>query len=95
MLPQTKTRVCKPATINRDLANFRAMLNKAVDYNIILSNPIGRIKQLEENNVRQRVLSQTEFEKLLESCPESIKGPVLIAFHLPMRRGGNFRIKVE
>ena len=77
----------KPATINRDVANFRAMLNKAVDYNILHSNPIGRIKQLEENNVRQRVLSQAKFELLLESCPESIKGPVLMAFYLPMRRG--------
>ncbi len=44
-------RPVKPSTINRDVANFRAMLNKAVDYKIIDSNPIGRIKQLEENNV--------------------------------------------
>ena len=77
----------KPSTINRDVANFRAMLNKAVDYNIILSNPIGRITQLEENNVRHRVLSVEEFERLYECCTGSIEGPVLIAFYLPMRRG--------
>ena len=79
-------RPVKPSTINRDVANFRAMLNKAVDYKIIDSNPIGRIKQLEENNVRKRVLSTVEFERLYECCPASIKGPVLIAFYLPMRR---------
>ncbi len=50
-------RPVQPSTINRDVANFRAMLNKAVDYSLIESNPIGRIKQLEENNVRERILN--------------------------------------
>jgi hypothetical protein len=60
-----KGKPVQPSTINRDVANFRAMLNKAVDYSIIESNPIGIINQLEENNVRERVLNQEEFELLL------------------------------
>jgi hypothetical protein len=54
-------RPAKPATVNRNVANFRAMLNRAVDYGKLEINPIGRIKQLEENNIRERVLSQDEF----------------------------------
>ena len=76
----------KPATINRNVANFRAMLHRAVDYGEMENNPIGRIKQLEENNIRERVLSQDEFKKLLSNCYGDIKGFVLIAYYLPMRQ---------
>ena len=61
-ISERKGRPVKPSTVNRDVANLRAMLNKALDHSIIESNLIGRIKQLEENNVRQRVLSSEEFE---------------------------------
>jgi integrase len=79
-------RATKPATINRNVANFRAMLHRAVDYGELEINPIGRIKQLEENNIRERVLSQNEFNKLLSNCNGDIKGFVLIAYYLPMRQ---------
>ena len=79
-------RPAKPATVNRNVANFRAMLNRAVDYGKLEINPIGRIKQLEENNIRERVLSQDEFERLLSNCHGKIKGCVLIAYYLPMRQ---------
>ena len=87
-----KGRPVLPSTINRDVANFRAMLNKAVNYSLIESNPIGHIKQLEENNVRERVLSQEEFDLLLNHCPEHLKGPVLVGFYIPMRQGGIFKL---
>ncbi len=62
------------------------MLNRAVDYGKLETNPIGRIKQLEENNIRERVLSQDEFKRLLSNCSGDIKGFVLIAYYLPMRQ---------
>ena len=79
-------RPAKPATVNRNVANFRAMLNRAVDYGKLETNPTGRIKQLEENNIRERVLSQNEFNRLLNNCHGEIKGLVLIAYYLPMRQ---------
>jgi integrase len=85
-------RTVQPSTINRDVANFRAMLNKAVDYSLIESNPIGIINQLEENNVRERVLNQEEFELLLYHCPEYLKGPVLVGFYIPMRQAEIFKL---
>ena len=87
-----KGRPVLPSTINRDVANFRAMLNKAEDYSLIESNPIGHIKQLEENNVRERVLCQEEFDLLLNHCPEHLKGPVLVGFYIPMRKGEIFKL---
>ena len=48
-----KGRPVKPSTVNRDVAYLRAMLNKAVLHSKIYTNPIGRIRHLEENNVRE------------------------------------------
>ena len=79
-------RPAKPATVNRNVANFRAMLNRGVDYGKLETNPVGRIKQLEENNIRERVLSQDEFNRLNTNCHGEIKGLVLIAYYLPMRQ---------
>jgi len=85
-ISKRKGRAVKPSTVNRDVSNLRAMLNKAVEHTKIEVNPIGRIKLLEENNVRERVLSQDEFESLHLHCPPSLKGIVLIGFYLPMRQ---------
>ena len=85
-ISERKGRPVKPSTINRDVANLRAMLNKGLDHSKIESNPIDRIKQLEENNVRQQVLSSEEFESLYLHCPPSLKGIVLMGFYLPMRQ---------
>ena len=79
-------RPAKPATINRNVANFKAMLNRALDYGKLEINPVIRVKQLEENNVRERLLDQVKFEDLYNHCSAQIKGPVLIAYYLPMRQ---------
>ena len=79
-------RPAKPATINRYVANFKAMLNRALDYGKLEINPLIRVKQLEENNVRERLLDQEKFEDLYNHCSAQIKGPVLIAYYLPMRQ---------
>ena len=60
-ISKRKGRPVQPSTVNRDVANLRAMLNKAVLHSKIDTNPIGRIRHLEENNVRKRVLSHEEF----------------------------------
>ncbi len=82
-----KGRPVKTSTINRDVANLKAMLKKALDHSKIESNLIRWVKPLEENNVRERVLCQEEFESLFVHCTASLKGLVLIAYYLPMRQG--------
>ena len=46
------------------------MFNRALDYGIIEINSVIQIKQLEENNVRELVLSEEEFEVLYNYCSE-------------------------
>ena len=79
-------RPAKPATVNRNVANFRAMINKAIEHGKLDSSPIGKVKALEENNVRNKLLTREEFLRLLENCSNDIKGFVFIAYYLPMRQ---------
>ena len=74
------------STINKEIAVLRHMLNLGVEHNKISSNPIAGVGKLEENNIRERVLTDLEFETLLDSLPDYLKPIVLTAFYEPMRR---------
>ena len=51
----------------------------------IESNPIRQAKPLKVDNVRECVLTQDEFELLLDCRPDYIKPVVTMAFYQPMR----------
>ena len=61
------------------------MLNKAEMAEKIESNPIRQAKPLKVDNVRECVLTQDEFELLLDCRPDYIKPVVTMAFYQPMR----------
>lgn len=73
------------ATMNREVTSIKTALNRAVTYEKISSNPIKDAPILKENNIRERVLSDQEFEKLLAAAPEHIKPILIVAFYEPMR----------
>lgn len=57
-----------PATVNRDIACLRNMMNKAVDWSYLQVNPIAKVKLLQEDNEVMWVLSPEEEARLLEEC---------------------------
>ncbi|MBM4302503.1 MAG: site-specific integrase [Deltaproteobacteria bacterium] len=71
----TLTRAGKPrtdATVNRELSTLRHMLNKAVEWDMLESNPFnkGSRLMLKENNHRLRFLNESEIESLLKACDD-------------------------
>jgi integrase len=58
----------RPATVNRELACMKTMLNRAARHGKLDINPISNVKKLPENNIRMRVLTLEEFERLLDAC---------------------------
>lgn len=50
-------------------------------------NPAQGVKQLKENNERDRILSPEEYARLLTHCPAHLKPIVKLAYHTAMRRG--------
>ncbi len=83
-----------PATVNKDLALLRKMLNLAVMWRMIQFSPVSQVKplMLPENNERSRFLSDEEEKRLLKACEvtrpfqaEYLSSMVIIALHTGMR----------
>jgi integrase len=78
----------KPATVNREIACLRHMMNLAEQEGKIDSVPFkGKIKALKENNVRTRILSRDEYVELLQHCPHHTQQIVKMAYYTAMRQG--------
>jgi integrase len=60
------------ATVNREISTLRHMLNKAVEWGMLETNPFnkGSRLMLKENNHRLRFLSEPEIETLLKACED-------------------------
>ena len=88
-----------PATINRDIATLRNMMNKAVEWGYLPLNPLRGIKELKEDNEKMWVLSSEEERKLLAACdsrPQKkiyLKDLVLFALNSGARQREIFTLK--
>jgi integrase len=81
----------KPATINRDHALLRRMLNVAADWGLLPQRPLLRVKGLKEAPREFRPPQGEELEKLLAACATSrnkdLKDLAMTALFTGMRRG--------
>ena len=83
----------RPATVNREMSCLKHMLNLAEQEGLIEQIPFKGVKKLRENNVRDRVLSKKEFEKLLSFCPPHTARIVMMAYFTAMRRSEILNLK--
>jgi len=90
-----------PATVNRDVACLRNMMNKAVEWSYLQVNPIVKVKLLHEDNEVMWVLSPEEETRLLEACEnvrqrkgaKYLRDLVEFALYSGMREGEIFGLK--
>ena len=91
---QNDTRVTKkPATCNRNLACIRAVYNHAVDTEKLDKNPCRGIKSFQENNKRDRWLTEDEESRLLPLLPFDLKQAVIISMNTGLRKTEQFSLK--
>jgi integrase len=76
-----------PATVNLEIAHLKTILNKVMRNDKAERNPAQGVKQLKENNERDRVLLQEEYFRLLAHCLDHLKPIVILAYHTGMRQG--------
>ncbi len=80
-------RTPSPATINRELACLRKLLNLAVDLTVLVENPLtGKLRMLKEPEGRVRYLKPAEADRLLAECADHIRPVVHLALLTGMRR---------
>jgi len=82
-----KGRPLAPASLNRYIACLKSIVNRALANNLIDRNPIRGVKLFKENNVRDRVLTRDEYQRLVEACSEHVAPMVILAYRTGMRRG--------
>jgi integrase len=76
----------RPATVNKEITCLKTILNRAVRHGKLEINPIEKVRKLPENNVRMRILTGDEFDRLIDNCAPHIQPIVLIAYYTGMRR---------
>ncbi len=89
--------VCN-ATVNREVGCLNNLLNTAVTWKRIKSNPIKKIPRLKEPPGRVRYLDLPEINRLLASCPDPphpLRAIITVALTTGMRKGEIFGLKWE
>jgi integrase len=62
------------------------MLNKAIEWNLLFSNPIGKLT-LAKEEPKERILSEKEIPKLINLANDPLKSIILVALNTGMRLG--------
>jgi integrase len=84
--PRFLGKTIRPATINKEVTCLKTILNRAVRHDKLEFNPVKEVKKLPENNVRMRIISKNDFERLVNECPIHLKPIILVAYYTGMRR---------
>jgi len=73
------------ATVNRELACLRAIMNMAIDAGYMSENPVSKAKLFKEDTKINRVLTEEEFIKLLNHSAKHLKYILEAALFTGMR----------
>jgi integrase len=81
----TTNKTIKPATVNRDLACLRAMINYFIRKDVLVKNPVSRVKFFKEENEQMRVVSADEERLYLMACSQPLQDVATIMVETGMR----------
>jgi integrase len=82
-----------PASVNRELACLKHMLNKAVEWEMLETNPAKKVRLLRENNQRLRYLTHDEVQRLYSCSANHLKPIILTALFTGMRKSEILKLK--
>lgn len=87
-----------PVTVNRRLTVIKHMFKKAVEWDLVKSNPATSVKRFSVTSERTRFLTQDEIKRLLEECEKQVTSPwllplVTLALNTGMRQGELLKLK--
>jgi len=90
--PWKKQNHIATATIHKEISSLKSMLNTAVRYNKIETNPIKDASMPKLSNSRMLSISHYDFMHLLECAEEHIKPVLTMAYYEPMRKDEIIRL---
>jgi integrase len=91
---QARVRKVCPATVNRELALLKHMLNLAERWDLKRApNPVRMVKFLAEDNLQFQTLSDEDEKALLSSSPPYLQDMIGFALNTGMRSGEIFNLR--
>jgi integrase len=91
---KTKKRV-RPATVNREMACLKALFNFAIKADVIVRNPVSRVKFLAENNQQTRVLSPIEEREYFANASPLLRDVARLILETGMRPEEVYTLRPE
>lgn len=88
-------RTLRPATVNRELACLKAMFNHAMKNDVVVRNPVSRVKFLPEDNDQMRVLTKDEQRLYLMAATQPLQDIASLILETGMRPEEVYRLKRE
>jgi len=92
--PKTN-KVLRPATTNRELACLKALFNFFIKGDVLLKNPVSKVKFFNEGNEQMRTLSFDEQQKYLATASQPLRDAAILMLETGMRPEAVYRIRVE
>jgi integrase len=93
---QVRVREVCPATVNRETALLKHMLNMAGRWNLYRgANPVRSVKFLSEDNLQFHTLSQEAERAILACCPPYLQDMIVFALNTGLRSGDIFKLQWE
>jgi len=81
------------ASVNREIACLKKMFAQAVDWGKVKSNPASRIKLFKEYMTRERILTNGEIARLIESSSPHLRPILIVALNTGMRKNEILTLK--
>ncbi len=75
----------KPATVNKEMACLRSMINYFIRNDYLIKNPVSRVKFLREDNEQTRVVNREEERLYLIACSQPLRDVAQIMIETGMR----------
>lgn len=88
-------RTLRPATVNRELACLKALFNFAIKSDVVLRNPVSRVKFLAENNEQTRVLAFNEQQRYMAAATPILRDVATIIVETGVRPEEVYRLTPE
>jgi integrase len=89
------TRKIRPATVNRELACLKALFSFFIKADVVVKNPVSRVKFLAENSQQTRVLSHLEERAYFEKASPALRDVARLILETGMRPEEVYTIRPE
>lgn len=91
----TTNKTLKPAIINKELATLKIILNYFIKANVLLKNPVSKVKFLKEDNNNYVVLTQEEEKLYLMAASQPLQDVAVLMLECGCRPGEIYNLRKE